>query len=279
MMKTISLPRLGSLFAVLCAVSAAMPSAHADLDKVKQSGVLKVAVYKDMLPFSANNGNGIDVELANALAVKLGVRTSFLPFDAGENLNDDLRNMVWKGHYLGYGPADVMMHVPVDTGLMAANKNVSIFAPYYREQVRLVRDVRKIPNCDSVDCLVGKKVGVEKVSIAAVVLLGEQDGKVRDSVKIYDTAAAALAAMKAGEIDAVLANRSEIESAVRGNADYPLSDLSFARLPRQGWIVGLAVKQSNTELARALQAAANDLSTSGELAKIFAKYGVTPTRP
>ncbi|RJF95249.1 amino acid ABC transporter substrate-binding protein [Noviherbaspirillum saxi] len=278
-MKTISLPRLGSLFAVLCAVSAAMPSAHADLDKVKQSGVLKVAVYKDMLPFSANNGNGIDVELANALAVKLGVRTSFLPFDAGENLNDDLRNMVWKGHYLGYGPADVMMHVPVDTGLMAANKNVSIFAPYYREQVRLVRDVRKIPNCDSVDCLVGKKVGVEKVSIAAVVLLGEQDGKVRDSVKIYDTAAAALAAMKAGEIDAVLANRSEIESAVRGNADYPLSDLSFARLPRQGWIVGLAVKQSNTELARALQAAANDLSTSGELAKIFAKYGVTPTRP
>lgn len=264
--------------ALLAALVLAIPFAHADLDKVRQSGVLKVAVYKEMQPFSSQGG-GIDVDLAKALAAKLGVAVSLLPFEAGENLNDDLRNMVWKGHYLGYGPADVMMHVPVDRGLMAENKKVSIFAPYYRDRVRLVRDVRKIANCESVDCLAGKKVGVEKISIAAVVLLGEQDGKVRDSVKIYDTAAAALAALKAGEIDAVLANQSEIEGAVRGDANYPLSDLSFPRLPRQGWVVGMAVKKENEALAKALQAAANDLEASGEMAKIFAKYGVTQTRP
>jgi len=171
------------------------------------------------------------------------------------------------------------MHVPVDNRLMAENKQVSIFAPYYRERVRLVRDVRKIPDCDSVDCLIGKKVGVEKVSIAAMVLLGEQDGKVRDSVRIYDTAAAAMEAFKAGELDAVLANQSEIETAMRGDAHFALSELTFPRLPRQGWVVGLAVKQDNAELARALQGAANELSASGELARIFAKYGVTPTKP
>ena len=263
---------------LLTACALAIPAAHADLDKIKQSGVLKVAVYKDMRPFSSQEG-GIDIELAKALAARLGLQVSLLPFDAGENLNDDLRNMVWKGHYLGYGPADVLMHVPVDRQLMAENKRVTIFAPYYRDRVRLVRDVRKIPNCESVDCLVGKKVGVEKISIAAVLLLGEQDGKVRDSVKIYDTAAAALDAFKAGELDAVLANQSEIEGAVRGDANYPLSDLSFQRLPRQGWIVGLAVKKDNEELAKALQAAANELDASGEMAKIFAKYGVTPSRP
>jgi len=264
--------------AALLLFTFAVVPAHADLGKIRQAGVLKVAVYKDMRPFSSNDG-GIDIDLAKALAAKLGLQVSLLPFDAGENLNDDLRNMVWKGHYLGYGPADVMMHVPVDKMLMAQNKQVSIFAPYYRNRVRLVRDVRKLPACDSVDCLIGKKVGAEKVSISAMLLLGEQDGKVRDSVRIYATAAEALDALKAGELDAVLANQSEIEGAVRGDNNFPLSDLSFPRMPRQGWVVGLAVKKENEELARALQAAANDLEASGELAKIFAKYGVTPTKP
>jgi ABC-type amino acid transport substrate-binding protein len=264
--------------ALLLAIALVTASAHADLDKIKQSGVLKVAVYKEMQPFSSNDG-GIDVDFAKVLAARLGLQVSLLPFEAGENLNDDLRNMVWKGHYLGYGPADVLMHVPVDKNLMEENRKVSIFAPYYRDRVRLVRDVRKIPACDSVDCLVGKKVGVEKVSIAAMLLLGEQDGKLHDSVKIYETAAAALAAFKAGELDAVLANQSEIEGAVRGDNNSPLSDLSFQRLPRQGWVVGMAVKKENGELAKALQAAANDLEASGEMAKIFAKYGVTPTKP
>lgn len=277
-MKTIPLKTLALLAVLFCGFNVTMYAAEADLAKVQQAGVLKVAVYKGMQPFSDKDG-GIDVDIANALAEKLGVRVSLLPFDAGENLNDDLRNMVWKGHYLGYGPADVMMHVPVDNRLMAENRNVSIFAPYYRERVRLVRDVRKIPDCGSVECLIGRKVGVEKVSIAAMVLLGEQDGKVRDSVRVYDTAAAAMEALKSGELDAVLANQSEIEAAVRGDARFPLSELNFGRLPRQGWVVGLAVKQGNVDLARALQQAANELTASGELAKIFAKYGVTPTRP
>lgn len=260
------------------ALAVVVPFAHADLDRIKKAGVLKVAVYKEMQPFSSQ-GAGIDVELAKALAARLGLQVSLLPFEAGENLNDDLRNMVWKGHYLGYGPADVMMHVPVDRNLMAANSKVTILAPYYRDRVRLVRDVRKIPHCDSVDCLVGKKVGAEKISIAAMLLLGEQDGKVRDGVKIFPTAAEALAALKAGELDAVLANQSEIEGAVRGDGNFPLSDLSFPRLPRQGWVVGMAVKKEHEELARALQAAVNDLEASGEMKQIFAKYGVTQTRP
>lgn len=272
------LPKRSLLFSLFCALSLLAQAASADLDQIRHGGVLKVAVYNDMQPFSGKNG-GIDADLADALAKKLGVHVSLLPFDAGENLNDDLRNMVWKGHYLGYGPADVMMHVPVDRALMAENKKVSIFAPYYRDRVRLVRDVRKIRDCESADCLVGKRVGAEKVSIAAMVLLGEQDGKLRDNVKIYDTAAAALEALKAGELDAVLANQSEIESAVRGDANFPLSDLHFARLPRQGWVVGLAVRQDNVELARALQAAVNELEASGEMAKIFAKYGVTQVKP
>src|ERR1019366_6323944 len=119
-----------------CASLCAGAPAWADQQKIRQNGILKVAVYNDLAPFSAN-GAGIDIDLARALAEKLGMKLSLLPFTAGDDLNADLRNMVWKGHYLGYGPADVMLHVPVDRRLSAANDKVQIFAPYYNETVRL----------------------------------------------------------------------------------------------------------------------------------------------
>ena len=87
------------------------------MEKIKASGVLKVALYKDNAPYSdgvASGMAGLDVGLAQALARQMQLNAALLPFDSGENLNDDLRNMVWRGHYLGYGPANVMLHVPVD---------------------------------------------------------------------------------------------------------------------------------------------------------------------
>ena len=128
-----------------------------------------MAVYNDFLPFS-DKGAGIDVDLAGALSARLGLKLKLLPFPAGENLDDDLRNMVWKGHYLGYGPADVMLHVPVDKRLMAENDKVQIFAPYHVETVRLVRSAKAIPAFDGLDSLAGKKIGVETVSYTHLTL-------------------------------------------------------------------------------------------------------------
>jgi ABC-type amino acid transport substrate-binding protein len=268
--------RLGALLSLAAVLFS--PSAHADLAQLRQSGMLKVAVYKDMPPFSDKSG-GIDIDFAKALSAKLGLKLSLLPFDAGENLNDDLRNMVWKGHYLGYGPADVLMHVPVDRRLMEDNRRVEILAPYHREQVRLVRDVRRLPVFDGIDALAGRKVGVEKISIAAMVLLGEQGGKFRDDVRIFPSASEALNSLKAGELDAVLANRSEIESAIGADANFTMSDVAFPRLPPQGWVVGMAVKKGDVELAKALQGAVNEMVESGELAGIFSRHGGRFVKP
>src|SRR5215207_7122063 len=106
------------------------------LERVRERGALTVGIYQDMPPFHSG-GKGIDVELAQALAESLGVRLSLLPFHADENMADDLRSMVWRGHYLGYGPADVLLHVPVDRPLMEANPRVTIFGPYCRERVAI----------------------------------------------------------------------------------------------------------------------------------------------
>lgn len=270
-----------TILAALCFSVAALCASEpvrADQETAAPSGILKVAVYNDFAPFS-DNGSGIDIDLARALAEKLGLKLSLLPFKAGDDLNDDLRNMVWKGHYLGYGPADVMLHVPVDRALMAANDKVQIFAPYYHDTVRLVRSTKTVPSFDDIDSLLGKKIGVEGDSISATVLLGEQNGKFRDGVKIFTSAIEALEKLKAGELDAVLASRSEIEFVFKSNPDYPLEEVSFPRLPRQGWVVGMAVKKGEVDLARQLQTATDELFESGEMAKIFAKYGVQVARP
>lgn len=266
-----------ALALAVLALTMAAP-AHADMDKIRRSGSLKVAVYNDMAPFSSKDG-GIDVDIAEALAKKLGLKLALLPFNAGEELGDDLRNMVWKGHYLGYGPADLMLHVPVDKRFMAQQDKVEIFAPYYRETVRLVRSKEAVPRYEGMDSMLGKDIGVEKISIAAVLLLGEGDGKFRDHVRIYPTAVEALQDLKAGKLAGVLAHRSEIESVVGGDPRFELQQVQFQRLPQQGWAVGMAVKKDARDLAEALQQAAAELTASGEMARIFAKYGVQPVAP
>lgn len=265
----------------LASVSLILSSqAHADIDKIRLSGALRVAVYDNFDPFSNKATNsGIDIDLAQALATKLGLKMTLLPFPAGESLDDDLRNMVWKGHYLGYGPADVMLHVPVDRLLMNENPQVTIFAPYHTDTVRLVRNVAAIPQYSGLASMAGKKIGVEKVSISAIVLLGEENGRYRDDVKIYATATEALEKLKTGELDGVLASRSEIESALRDDARFEMREVIFQRLPRKGWTSGLAVKKDNAQLAKQLQDAMDELFTSGEMVKIFARHGVQIVKP
>ena len=264
--------------ALACMGLTMVAPAHADMEKIRQSGILRVAVYDDFAPFS-QKGTGIDIDVAEALSKKIGLKLSLLPFPAGEELGDDLRNMVWKGHYLGYGPADLMLHVPVDPLLMNANPQVIIFAPYHTETVRLVRSVAAVPSYNGLASMAGKKIGVEKVSISAMVLLGEENGRYRDDVKIYPNAAEALEKLKAGEIDGVLANRSEIESVLHDDPRFEMREIRFQRLPPKGWTVGMAVKKDNPELARLIQSATDELFVSGEMAQIFARHGVQVVKP
>lgn len=275
-MYQFSLRGLVASIALSCTALLASAPAHADFEKIQKSGRLVVAIYDDYAPFSTKDG-GIDIDLAEALAKKLDLKLSLLPFPAGENVNDDLRNMVWKGHYLGFGPADVMLHVPVERSVMAQNDKVEIFAPYYRESIKLARNLKAIPELRGAESLEGKRLGAEKVSISAMVLLG--DASLRNDVKIFPLPIQAVEKLKAGELDAVVAARSEIESVLRDDPAFELTDAPFDRLPRQGWVAGMAVKKENTELAKKLQAAVNDLFATGEMAALFAKHGVKSIKP
>ncbi len=250
-----------------------------DLADVRTSGILKVAVYKDFAPFN-ENGRGIEVELAARLAEKIGVRLSLLPFDAGEDMNDDLRNMVWKGHYLGYGPADVMLHVPVEKVFMERNKQVAIFGPYFRETLQVAWDHAKIDSCETLAPLAEHKVGAEDASIASIALMGADNGRLRNSVRHFHAIADAVREMRAGRLGAVVAMRSQLEGAMAGDwKNFRMGNPPLPGLPQAGWVVGMAVKVEFTDLARALQQALNELEADGSLDRIFETHHVKRLRP
>ena len=77
----------------------------------------------------------------------------------------------------------------------------------------------------------------------------------------------------------MIANQAEIESVLRQDPRFQMGEISFPHLAPKGWIVGMAVKNDNPELKDALTAATNALIASGEMAKIFASYGVQMVRP
>lgn len=271
-------------FAVLCAsVSMCVFSTYAaaqarDLPEVAKSGKLKVALYKEFQPFSDDNA-GIDVDLARLLASKLGVSVDFLWFDADESMEDDMRNMVWRGTVLGYGPADVMLHVPVDKDYMAKNTNVMFFAPYYREKFAIARNVAQLDKLENMGVFRNHKVGVESESYPDTVLLSADAGAYRSNVVHFKTTTEAIAALKQGSVSAVMAMQSELEAGLTGTSGFEVSDVPLPVINRRQWVLGMAVKAGHEALAKALQAAMNDLMASGEVAKVFQRHGVNHRSP
>ena len=254
-----------------CLGALSLPLQSAPLARVRERGTLSVGIYHNMPPFHVN-GKGIDVDIAQALAEALEVKLALLPFHADDSMNDDLRNMVWRGHYLGYGPADVLLHVPVDRPLMDANPQVTIFGPYCRERVAIARRLEQVPQLLTLSQLAGRKVAVPGQSLAGWLLLGAEDGALRqDLVTHWKDGAEAARALQRGEFVAAGGLASELESVLHGDERFAISELPSPGVSRQGWAVGMAVKRDAAGLAEELQRALDALAASGRLREIFAR--------
>lgn len=281
-MKTERRRHLKALAAL--ALAAALPVRAEALDDIRARGRLRVAVYKDFPPYS-HDGRGIDVDLGQALAERLGLRAEFAWFNADEDMNDDLRNMVWKGHYLGTQPADVMLHVPVDAHLAALNDKVRIFGPYHLETVAMARDAARVPPpagsaAIALEVFTREKIGVETTSGSDAFLLGVLRGRLRDNVVHYRSVAQAAAGLKKGEVAAVMAPRAELEAALGGaGGPFAIGAVRMPELRNDRWPLGLAVKNGRDALADALAEALIGLQREGAVARIFASHGITHLVP
>ena len=268
-------------FASLPMAFALPASADDALASVRQKGRLRVAVYNDFPPYAMAGGKGIDADIARAIAAKLGVTAEIVGYNADEDMNDDLRNMVWKGHYLGASPSDVMMHVPVDEYLARSNDKVRIFGAYHRETLAMARNPDRIPKTPSGSAAVAleiftrEKIGVETTSLADSFLLSVLNGRLRDNVVHFKTVALASQAMAEGKVSAVLAQRTELEAALQGQSKMVIDTPHFPELKMDGWPLGMAVKVEDQSLAQAIGTALAELKNDGSIAAIFKRHGIS----
>ena len=128
--------------------------------------------------------------------------------------------------------------------------------PTTSNRLRLRRDPKRIPPVTgsaarALEAFTREKIGVETASLADDFLMSVERSAAPERHALYDGRPGGWA-MKQGQIGAVMAARTEVESAVGTGTAYEISAVSMPELRIKGWALGLAVKAGNDPLAEAL---------------------------
>jgi len=256
-------------------------------DDIIESDEIVIAVYSDFQPFSyreSGKEKGIDVDLAHVIAQKLGVKLRLRWMTADENVDDDLRNNLWKGHFLNRTVADLMLRVPYDRDYSLlrddigelVHQHVHMFAPFHTESWKIIFNSKKIESVETMAVFQYHDIGVEVDSIPQFYLTSAFRGRMRDRAKQYPTIIEAIEAMTKTKVDAVMGLTSQI-SHYQGDlssSDYPLAKNAFPMIGRQQWDIGMAVKADYRQLGYAVGDIVDNMVKTGEMKAIFAKYNV-----
>ncbi|WP_428312759.1 substrate-binding periplasmic protein [Hydrocarboniphaga sp.] len=274
---------------VACLLSLSLPVVAQEpvldqLDQAREKGSLEVAVYRDFPPYSyLDQGQyiGVDVDLAKAISQKIGLPLRLRTIIAGDDADDDLRNNIWKGHYLGGGVADLMLHVGMDPQYVKRQEKADLIGPYFHEAVSIAYRPGRYKNMATPLSLVGTKVGVELGSMADLYLSGAYGGRLRTAAERLPTAMAAVQAFANDEVDAVMAPHGELQGLLKiiGGPPIETRTTEIQGLYRTAWDVGMAIKAGNPKLKAAVLDALAKLQQSGELQAIFARYGIDYVAP
>lgn len=249
------------------------------LDEVVDSGTLVIAVYRDFPPFSYGSDDdlkGVDVDLGRAIAGKLGVSAAFMPITADENVDDDLRNAVGKGHYLTRVVADLMLHVPVDRQLALRNTLVAIHAPYFSRRFAVAFNDGMVEGRLEPGAIGDARIGVELDSLPDFFLTSAYGGVLKENVVHYPTVNAAARALAAGDVAALVAPQSQIEAGLGADRDrFQLSPVTMHGFGRTEWVVGVAVDHNSRDLGYAVDDIVAGLAADGTIRGIFSAHGIS----
>ncbi|MDX1633293.1 MAG: transporter substrate-binding domain-containing protein [Marinobacter sp.] len=259
-----------------------------DYDIVVSSGYLNVGMYKDFPPYSYEvdgQARGVDADVGRRIAEELGVEFRSHWITPDENLGDDLRNNVWKGHYLAKTRvADVMMRVPYDkkyaymqdsTGEYI-NEQVVIFGPYQEETWQIAYDSQHLDGVETIGVFQYHPIGVEIDTLPDLYLSSVFGGRLRSQVKHYFNVGEAFDALTAGDVRGVMAMRAEIDhqlSQLEGDR-YRAASNGFPNVGKQAWDVGMAIKHTHRQLGYAIEAIVDKMVREGEMEQIFARNGL-----
>lgn len=263
------------------------------LDEIVAKGRIKIAVYENYRPFSFMDGDrlrGIDVDLAAMIAQALDLRLELMVVPAGENVDEDLRNFIWRGPRIGArsegsiaidAVANLMLHVPYHRELDSRNEMAVLFSPYFLDRVTIARDPERFDSGSfSLFDLEGKAIAVELDTLADTYLSSTWGGKLRSGMRRFRFPDEGLIALMEGDVAAFMGPVSQIEGMLGDRRDdFDIDQIPLPGLTIDSWSVGAAVREN----ARDLRWAAGDIIDAavknGAMEALFADYGVSYRSP
>jgi polar amino acid transport system substrate-binding protein len=250
-------------FSIVLVFFAASISVRSDtLDSIRKQGVLTWGadaeggapyVYPD--PDKPERLIGFECDLADALAVKLGVKARMV-----QNQWDQLIPALDRGNF------DIILN-----GLELTPENqqhIAMSQPYFVYAQQIVTRANST-GIERLDNLAGKAVGVLSSSVGQRLL--EEKGGV--TVKTYPGNVETLRDLKAGRIDAAVMDLPIAAFYARPDQALRLSGTSFA----PGYYA-IGVRKADLRLVAVLNDALRQLADDGTLERIYRRYGVWDER-
>ena len=249
----------------------------ADLDTILERGWIDFGVYEDFPPYSFEKDGvhtGVDVALGKLIAEELGVKARFRSVAAGETVDDDLRFHVWKGPLVGKDVVNVMLHVPYNRELDIRNEQIVLTGQYMLESTAIAYVREHYPEEKPVPAYFRfDTVGVENDSLADFYLSSTAGGQLIPNMRRYPTPADAMAALRKGEVKAVVGSLGQLEAGADdgiGIHQPPLPGLAIG-----SWTLGVAIRHNYRALGYAVDDAIHASIKDGRLKAIFDRYGLT----
>lgn len=262
------------------------------LDEIQKEGNIIVALYDNFPPYSyIEDGvvKGIDVDIAKQVAKNIGVKVKWYFTGSDENLDDDLRNVIWKGHLIHKTKADVMFRVPFDYDFIREtdkstgelnNELVVMKSPYQAERWIIVTNKKAIPEIPSLAIFKYHKIAVELDTLPDAHLGSSFRGVLQNNIKHYRDIKDALKDLEEGKINAVAALKSQAEFFLDFNKNkekyFMSKDIPYAR---SVWDLGVAVRTDFRALSYEIDGQIETMYKKGEIKEIFNKYGVSYEKP
>ena len=257
-MKSMKLTAL--LLAAVTAISmtaVAVPAATDQVEAIKKAGKIQMTTNAEFEPFEYKDGDeivGIDIDLSQAIADKLGVKleVSDIAFDS----------LIPS---MNAGKADF-----IAAGMTATEdrkKNVDFSDPYFNASQAII--VAKDSDIKTREDLNGKTVGVQQGTTGDTYCTnddGSSDVKVKE-VKRYPKGMDAVSDLIAGRLDAVVIDDYPAEKLAAKNADKVVK-LDDA-LTEEEYAIAMP---KGSDLVDVVNGVIQDLKDSGELNKIIDKY-------
>jgi polar amino acid transport system substrate-binding protein len=248
-----------------------------DFDEIFNSGWIEFAVYDDFAPYSwqdKGQPRGTDIDIGRMMAKKLGVEARFRFVLAGDDLNADLQNYVWKGAAVGGRVSDAMLHVPYNSDFACRLDQVIFTGLYFDEKIVIGYNKADYTEKPPVPAYFRyDTVGVENDSISDFYMSTLLGSEAVTNIHRYATTLAAMAALAAGEVKGVMGPRGQVEyglTAASAMHEPPLPGFSTGT-----WTLGLAVHISHSDLGYALDDAIAAGLADNSIAGIFTRYGLS----